>query len=108
VPAAERLGHLFKLGGFERRKRDLSDISAIVQTIGKASGVVVKEHPISGRTKYATAHDLRRSFGYRWSSRLPVADLRQLCRHRNVSTTLDYYALASSDELAKKVWKEVA
>lgn len=108
VPAVERLGYVFKLGGFGHRKRDLSDISAIVQTIGKASKVVVKEHAISGRTKYATAHDLRRSFGYRWSSRLPISDLRQLCRHRNVSTTLDYYAMSPTSELARKVWKDAA
>src|SRR5262249_50776187 len=40
----------------------------------------------------ATAHDLRRSFGARWSRRLEAQALRQLMRHKSIQTTLAFYA----------------
>ena len=38
-----------------------------IGTIGKAAGVKVATDPRTGKVKYASAHDLRRSFGARWA-----------------------------------------
>ena len=67
-------GHVFE----PRRKdglpmaRDPHKASKIVCRIGKAANVVVD--PAKG--KCASAHDLRRSFGFRWSRRIMSAELK--------------------------------
>jgi len=35
---------------------------------------------------------LRRGFGCRYAGRVPARVLRKLMRHRNIKTTMDYYA----------------
>ena len=40
---------------------------------------------------YASAHDLRRSFGNRWSRIVEPTVLRDLMRHASVVTTEKYY-----------------
>jgi integrase len=39
---------------------------------------------------YATAHDLRRTFGTRCAKRLMPAVVKDLMRHSSVSTTMSY------------------
>ena len=60
TPKAERTGHVFKPAG----NREMAHVSKVISAIGSAAGVVVDKE--SG--KYASAHDLRRSFGFRWRS----------------------------------------
>jgi hypothetical protein len=43
-----------------------------------------KAKPEAVRIKYASAHDLRRAFGLRWSSRVMPAVLQQLMRHESI------------------------
>ena len=62
-------------------------VRCIVSDIGKAAGVKVSES--GGKVKYASAHDLRRSFGERWASRVMPNVLQELMRHENIQTTLD-------------------
>lgn len=69
-----------------------------VRKIGEASGIVVNA---AGKT--VTAHDLRRSFGTRWSRRLAPAELKMLMRHRDIGTTMDYYVDIEAGELSKKL-----
>ena len=38
-----------------------------------------------------SAHDLRRSFGERWASRLMPQVLKELMRHESIETTLNFY-----------------
>ena len=56
------------------------------------------------KTSYAGAHDLRRSFGFRWSRELMPAELRELMRHEDISTTMKYYVGVNADETAAKLW----
>ena len=80
------------------RRKDT--ISKMLSEIGEASGIVVDEK--SG--KFASAHDLRRSFGERWMSRVMPAVLQKLMRHASIETTLKYYAAGQTDEMSKVVW----
>ena len=95
--------------------------------IGKKAGVVVNREvrPVSepilapktrlstGQTKlvekevvkYASAHDLRRSFGTRWAKELKPAVLQKLMIHANIGTTTRYYVDLDSDEVAADLWR---
>ncbi len=58
------------------------------------------------RGKYASAHDLRRSFGYRWSrSGITIAELKELMRHSNIETTLTYYVGQNAANTASRLWQ---
>jgi integrase len=46
---------------------------------------------VSGKVKYALAHDLRRSFGERWAHLILPKELMEVMRHRPIETTLRYY-----------------
>ncbi len=81
-----------------------TSISRAVSAIGKAARVVVNNSP----TKYASAHDLRRSFGTRWAPLVPATMLQQLMRHKSLSTTMDYYVELHANETSatlQSVWK---
>lgn len=93
VPHDERTGHVFPLlwrrtprAGSGRR---VDTVGKTVTAIGQAADVVVSVK--SGKTKYASAHDLRRSFGDRWAARVPSLTLKTLMRHESIETTERYY-----------------
>lgn len=50
--------------------------------------------------KTASAHDLGRSFGERWASRLMPAELMELMRHESIETTLAYYVGRNAERRA--------
>jgi len=58
--------------------------------IGEKAGVVVKLTEKKGEAvkEIASAHDLRRAFGFRWSRRVMPTVLRELMRHADISTTM--------------------
>lgn len=58
--------------------------------------------PVTAKVKYASAHDLRRSFGDRWSRRVV---LQELTRHEDIQTTLKCYALANAERTAAELWE---
>ena len=49
--------------------------------------------------QYATAHDLRRSFGSRWAKRVMPAVLKDLMRHSSINTTMTYYVNQSAEDV---------
>ena len=59
----------------------------------------------AAKMKFATAHDLRRSFGSRWAKRVTLAILKRLMRHEDVKTTLKYYVDLDSDDIAAELWQ---
>jgi integrase len=86
VPPRDRHGLVFGIegpGGPLSTKRASRYLSAI----GKAAKVVIDK----AADRYATAHDLRRSFGSRWAPRVTPAVLRDLMRHSSITTTMSYY-----------------
>ncbi|QDT14602.1 tyrosine-type recombinase/integrase [Alienimonas californiensis] len=98
TPEADRRGFVFNpapVQGTDRLSADWT--SRTVAAIGTASGVKVKgDEP-------ARAHDLRRSFCFRWSQRVLPQQLRVLARHTAVQTTLTYYAEADAGMTAEAV-----
>jgi hypothetical protein len=56
----------------------------------------------------ASAHDLRRAFGLRWSARVMPAVLQQLMRHESIETTMRYYVGRDADALADALWEAVS
>jgi integrase len=104
-PLKRTSGFVFSPLGFDgqplRRDKDL--VGATIREIGKAAGIVVDPE----RGKYASAHDLRRSFGHRWSRRVMPPVLKELMRHCDISTTMKYYIGQSAESTAAELWQAV-
>jgi integrase len=95
VTAAKRSGPVFPLRGLQgEHVSDLIYVSRVVCKIGEAANVKVDERMKGSRrvVKYASAHDLRRAFGVRWSTRVMPKVLQELMRHADIGTTMKYYA----------------
>ena len=54
--------------------------------------------------KFASAHDLRRAFGFRWAMRVMPAVLKDLMRHEDIGTTMKYYVGQDADAMADTIW----
>ena len=101
VSEEERTGRVFKILS-QRNLGDLTrvdTVSAHISAIGRAAGVRVSQK------KFASAHDLRRSFGTRWASRARPKVLKDLMRHQSLQTTLGFYADEEADEVADSAWQ---
>jgi len=88
---------------FDLPSRSLEVVSRTISGIGEAAGVVVDRK--SG--KFASAHDLRRSFGERWASRVMPTILMQLMRHESIETTMRFYVSRNSQAVAKACWEAI-
>ena len=123
VPEGKRKGRVFKLAGVVNPKSPWAGsrggsighidwVSHVISRIGKKAGVKVdskqKRNPRTGileeRVKYASAHDLRWSFGFRWSRLVMPAQLRELMRHEDIGTTMQYYVGRDAQRTAEAVW----
>jgi integrase len=107
VPKAQRKGTVFALPGLMGGTvRGLIYASKIISLIGKAAGVKVKtDH--NGRVKFASAHDLRRSFGTRWATRVMPATLQRMMRHADISTTMSFYADIDAKSVEEAIYATV-
>ncbi|MEO2036091.1 MAG: site-specific integrase [Planctomycetaceae bacterium] len=100
VPDEERTGTVFPLL-FQRNHGiapRVDTVSEIICDIGEKAGVKVSE------TKFASAHDLRRSFGKRWADKVKPHVLQQLMRHDSLETTMRYYVQSDADEIGAALW----
>jgi integrase len=98
----ERCGLVFPLVARKAEQMSVKRVSRNVSDIGRRAKVVVSKRD----NKFATAHDLRRSFGTRWSTRVKPAVLQLLMRHDSIETTLKYYVAHDADDIADGLWKE--
>ena len=80
--------------------RDAQKAGKIIGEIGAAANVVTDA--AAGRT--ATAHDLRRAFGARWSKRVMPAVLKEIMRHADIQTTMTYYVAQNARVTASELW----
>jgi integrase len=78
-----------------------STVAKRISGYGVAAGIRVSP------TKHASAHDLRRTFGQRWSLRVHPIVLKTIMRHSSIETTLRYYVQADIDQIAASVWAPV-
>ena len=103
TPSVDRQGPVFPIVGLiTRQPITPKRVSRIVSAIGEQAGIIVNRMD----EKYASAHDLRRSFGTRWASRVKPTSLQLLMRHESIETTLKYYVAQDTDEIAEDLWKE--
>jgi integrase len=93
VPVKQRTGRVFALG---------CEPGRIVSKIGEASKIRV-----NGSGKFVSAHDLRRTFGTRWSFKVRPIILQRLMRHANITTTLKYYVDQDADDISAELYKSV-
>lgn len=105
TPRMERTGLVFKLmGHYTQEQMTPPRVGRIISEIGRRAKVVVRK----SEGKFASAHDLRRSFGTRWAPKVKPATLQLLMRHRSIETTLKYYVAQDADEIADELWKDFA
>lgn len=105
VPQAERTGPVFKLGVRNPTiESKIIHVSAAITKIGTKAGVKVNTDPRTGKVKYASAHDFRRSFGERWSARVMPAVLQQMMRHESIETTMKFYVGRNADTAAATIY----
>jgi len=79
-------------------------VSRTVSAIGEKAGVIVNTDK-TGKVKYASAHDLRRAFGERWSSKVMPQVLMELMRHESIDTTMKYYVGRNAQRTADALWE---
>jgi integrase len=97
----DRVGNVFKVTGREGEAlADENLIGRVISAIGEVAGVVVDK----AAGKYASAHDLRRSFGCRWAPKVMPAVLKDLMRHRSIQTTMAYYVGQNAEQNAAAIW----
>ncbi|MCC6127431.1 MAG: site-specific integrase [Pirellulales bacterium] len=121
VPPEKRRGRVFRLLGTVNQKGGPAGIGPVsghdwvgrvISRIGEAANVKVDVHAKRNHktgeavevVKYASAHDLRRSFGFRWSRRVMPAELRELMRHSDISTTMQFYVGRNAQSTAATLW----
>ena len=105
VPADQRTGRVFKFGRRNANSNPkLLAVSRLVSELGTKAAVLVNRKPV----KYASAHDFRRSFGERWSTRVMPATLQQMMRHADISTTMKFYVGADGQKAAAEIYAAFA
>lgn len=107
TPEDRRVGPVFQLPKTTKRTASTHAnwVGRVVSKIGRKAGVKVRTDPSGGKeVKYASAHDLRRSFGARWARRVMPADLKELMRHESIDTTLRFYVGQDAERTAETCW----
>ncbi len=117
VPVDRRRGRVFSLPAVKGgRPADSDDASHVIAEIGRRAGVKVRSKvksmidPATGErkpvevVKFASAHDLRRSFGERWSERVLPKVLMELMRHESIQTTMRFYVGQNAQRTADAAW----
>jgi integrase len=111
TPAERRHGYVFSPRPIRADKAGCrlgeQQVERVIGCIGKAAGVKVSEKARGDKQvfKFASAHDLRRSFGERWASRVMPQVLMELMRHESIDTTLRYYVGRNAQQTAGVLWE---
>ena len=117
TPPGARRGWVFQAVTKRRMRADSLEgarptkewVGKVITNIGKAAGIVVEPaNPVTGcPEKYASAHDLRRSFGQRLrDAGVPPLTISGVMRHSSWDTTQRHYApmnVASEIQVLRKV-----
>jgi integrase len=101
----DRHGPIFRPLMPSGARADATRAGKMISLIGELSRVVVNTDPKTGKVKFASAHDLRRSFGTRWAKLVMPAVLQMLMRHSTIATTMAFYVDLDGDEIAEDLWR---
>lgn len=109
TPEAERTGFVFNPLARRVKGPRLQPhrVGEVVSDIGTTAAIKVHTDPRTGKIKYASAHDLRRSFGERWAPRVMPQVLMQLMRHESIETTLKFYVGRNAETTAAALYAAV-
>ncbi len=107
TPVDQRTGFVFnpKANRVHGPRLGVYRVCELLSAIGEKAGIKVKADAATGKVKFASAHDLRRSFGLRWASRVMPQVLMELMRHQDIETTLKYYVGRNAQNTADVLWK---
>ena len=105
VPEKKRRGFVFNPILYRGICRRIDTVSRAITSIGESAIVKVDEKPGKKPSDdripvWASAHDLRRAFGFRWSRKVSSMVLKELMRHSSVTTTEKFYVGINADETA--------
>jgi integrase len=103
TPEVDRRGPVFKPYRDGKRLSGWT-VSRDVSIIGRKAGIKV-DTDANGVVKYASAHDLRRSFGERWAQRVMPQVLKELMRHETIETTMKFYVGRNAQTTAAVLWE---
>lgn len=107
VPPEQRTGWVFNPQPLRGKGRLTAErVGKIISKIGKQARVVVDEgNPRTGTgVKYASCHDLRRTFATKlYESDLPPELIRKLMRHSDIRTTERYYLRTNTQRDAGRI-----
>lgn len=95
-----------KNGRKSNHRRNTVWVSNVGSRIGKKSNTVVSSS--GSKTKYASFHDFRRSFGDRWSQKVMPQVLMKLMRHESIDTTLRFYVSNDAEKIGDEIWKSIS
>jgi integrase len=107
IPEAERTGRVFdpkSVRYWQNKHPSPARVGKVISSIGESSNVKVHTDPKTGKVKYASAHDLRRSFGERWAPRVMPQILMELMRHESIETSLKYYVGRNAQNTAEALY----
>jgi site-specific recombinase XerD len=102
VDEADRTGWFFNPVGVRGNRPRSDTVSKTITAIGRRANVLVD--PDGKTPKHASAHDLRRAFGFRWSERIMPAQLKEMMRHESISTTMTYYVGRNAEATAASIY----
>lgn len=105
VPPAERIGLVFNPELYRGVCHRIDTVSKAIVSLGEEAKVKVDEKAPkeTGQPRipvWASAHDLRRAFGFRWSRKVNSMVLKELMRHASVATTEKFYIGIQAHETA--------
>jgi integrase len=108
VPFVDRSGFVFNpdrngTTGTGSGRLTAEQVGETIGRLGREAGVKVKEN-MKGEPVFASAHDLRRSFGFRWARRVMPPILQSLMRHKDIQTTMRFYVTQVEQQAADAVW----
>lgn len=96
-------GWYFNPSGPKGRYLTPGAVSRLISDMGAKAKIVVEAGETPEDARFATAHDLRRTFAQRWASRVMPPILQHLMRHASFETTKKFYVGSSADAAASAI-----
>ena len=100
----QEYGWVCRMTGKQGEHKTSGRLGRVVANAGRAAKIMVKaDGGKFGTPKYASAHDLRRTFGLFLLDHVNLRDAQTMMRHASVDTLLRFYSDSSEDLLAMRL-----
>lgn len=124
TPPEQRTGYVFSPLPYSHRGERPSPLTigrTVIKFAEKAGILTKDESPVDGglspkssrktrpgERKFASLHDFRRAFGFRWAMRVMPAVLKEMMRHASIDTTMKYYVTRNAQATGDVIWNAVS